>query len=177
MVLRIAAPHLLSDLAVAVGPEGRQVLCDLQGTVSGGEEVQGQRHRLIENPRRRLQAEDFLKSHAQNWAVSGSVVDRKAAAAGNIVMGWRQSVEIAPLAPVEQAGQEIPDNERLKMLPASSAVDGRSEPVFETSQQSFIGDVGPVVGALPVQERQSVAVSVISVGPGQHRKPLPPNAG
>ena len=107
MVLRIAAPHLLSDLAVSVGPEGRQVLCDLQGTVSGGEEVQGQRHRLIENPRRRLQAEDFLKSHAQNWAVSGSVVDRKAAAAGNIVMGWRQSVEIAPLAPVEQAGQEI----------------------------------------------------------------------
>ena len=93
--------------------------------------------------------------------------------------GWNgiALAEIAPLAPVEQAGQEIPDNERLKVLPASSAVDGRSEPVFETSQQSFIGDVGPVVGALPVQERQSVAVSVISVGPGQHRKPLPPNAG
>ena len=44
----------------------------------------------------------------------------------NIVMGWRQPVEIA-LAPVEQAGQEIPDDEVLKMLPASTAVDGRGE--------------------------------------------------
>ena len=61
MVLRIATPHLLAHLGVAVRPERREILGDLERPVGGGEEMDRERHRAVADPGRLGQTEHLLE--------------------------------------------------------------------------------------------------------------------
>ena len=118
-VLRVAAAQFLSDLAIAPGPEPRQVRGHLHGPA--GRRKQLQQHGLpaAGDARRVRAAEHLLDAHRQHGALAG-VVQPEAGSGGDLDVGRRKLVQAPALRPGEQRLERGREVDPLRARPAAS---------------------------------------------------------
>lgn len=148
MVPWIPTAEFLSYLDVALGPERREVECDLHRPVGGRQQVHNQRHPTVVHGRRGGEPEELLKANGEHRTALCAVVDRNPAAGWHLDVGRYESIEVGALLPVQQRVDPDSSRQRSEIAAPERRPEVWGQPSLQGAEQRRIVDRRPGIGLI-----------------------------